>query len=63
LSELQPECKGCATLYEKGFGTDYCQLYYKGKVKDVNCPCFECLIKGVCEESCNNFKEFIEYIL
>ena len=29
-------------------------------LKDIACPCFECLIKVMCTEACKNFHDFEE---
>jgi hypothetical protein len=40
------ECKGCAS--------NYCSCVYWRRT----CPCVECLIKGVCRDSCNDYNFF-----
>jgi len=46
------KCKGCRSE------TNYCKVFpihmdKNGIVK--KCPCEECLVKGICKESCNLF--------
>ncbi len=47
-------CKGC-TMYEND---THC-IIIENK-KDGKCPCKNCLVKVVCEYSCEEYDEYIE---
>ncbi len=45
---MKTECKGCASRYGSCVHWSYI------------CPCVECLIKGICQDSCNNYNIFAD---
>jgi hypothetical protein len=48
---LREECKGCAMLRN----TSHCLLVVMKKdewLETYNCPCFKCLVKVMCIDSC-----------
>ncbi len=56
MNKLNDNCKGC---HNKGS----CERY-EGIVREIDiskCPCIECLIKGVCSEPCEDFKELFKF--
>jgi len=49
------ECKGCRSWEE----TCFLEPHYIDKhgIK-IECPCKVCLIKGICKQSCDAFKQY-----
>jgi len=43
-------CKGCRTSIAKCYYRKY------NKFTECDCPCINCLIKGVCDIACEEFK-------
>lgn len=56
-------CKGCVALFTNNTTVfecnDYSRPYYiKNKIK-VHCPCIKCLIKGICQNTCDDFERHV----
>ena len=52
-------CSGC--VFEDGEFKSQCKI----KLAEVenDCPCVECLLKGICENYCDAYKELIDKIM
>ena len=54
---MESNCNGCNELYH-----NYCQSNLMYSItkdgKKIYCPCLECLIKGMCNTSCEAFTEY-----
>lgn len=50
-------CKGCRT-YEKckSYEGNLCQVIEYGD--PINCPCRNCIVKSVCDDTCKKFLEW-----
>jgi hypothetical protein len=46
MNNMEKLCKGCLT-YDKCIGY---------KIKDITCPCINCLVKMMCMYSCDKYK-------
>lgn len=46
---FQKECEGCC-LYEQAIECKILEIY-----KGSKCPCIKCLVKPICENSCEDF--------
>lgn len=46
------KCKGCK-------GSEYFCLMPL-KIEDVECPCYTCLVKGVCVDACQLYNDYLE---
>lgn len=62
IAEKTPEyifdgCKGCLANENK-----ICRLYQEKKIEVIYCPCQNCIIKGMCQKSCDNLKNFVIYL-
>ena len=57
------DCKGCYS--ERFMNTAHknytvCEILYEGEIKVIfMCPCVECLIKMMCTEICQSYKDYI----
>ena len=49
------ECKGCLLFTEKYKKCDDDSLPIFG---GVHCPCKECLIRMICEDGCESYKQY-----
>lgn len=54
MSELETECKGCGVLQEFG----ECNIQIERPKEYSKCPCRICLLKGICETTCEDYKKF-----
>jgi len=51
------DCKGC-------LGSNYCNLnsrHIDDQGNENICPCSTCLIKGICEVVCYDFRQYCNY--
>ena len=49
MSSNDIECKGCISYGKESYELVYCNL--KRKFKNLECPCFTCLVKMVCKDT------------
>jgi len=62
MKEIHKECGGCKSFNgECTAGVephldsiDYTRL----NIKDHDCPCLNCLVKGICTELCDDFRKY-----
>jgi len=54
------KCKGCMTYESQHPGRSVCN--YIPYIKETKCPCFQCLIKSMCDTSCNDFDQYIYWL-
>jgi len=47
-------CHGCNSYGKVCTGNDS---------RNIQCPCVNCLVKGVCENSCEEFESFSDYMV
>ena len=61
MSSDDLECKGCLSYGKEIFQPFYCSL--KIKCKELECPCFACLVKMVCinEKHCKKIIDYANY--
>jgi len=52
MNEIYEECKGCGVINK-------CGLKPKYKTIKEECPCINCLVKGICRESCKSFDKYV----
>lgn len=52
--KVPKDCEGCLTATERFDGTIYCSDIVRYK----NCPCSDCIIKGICQSVCDKYREF-----
>jgi len=52
-------CKGC--IFEDGETKSCCKIKDKGK--DKECPCIECLLKGMCMNTCPAYSRILDEIM
>ncbi len=51
-------CKGCFTIDKCIISrTDWGRYYYTERIED-RCPCYACLIKVMCDDSCEEYSNF-----
>lgn len=54
---MTTDCRGCYTYMLREnfpYDTSLCSL-----ISDLSeCPCLQCIVKSMCSEACENFKEF-----
>ena len=65
-----PQCKGCkshvlqeCSIYEAKIYADSCKIEYdEDQLNQVveQCPCKICLVKSVCEESCDPYMSNVQ---
>lgn len=52
--DMEKLCKGCLCLvYGGNLNHGRCLGY---RVKDVTCPCINCLVKMMCKDSCDKYQ-------
>jgi hypothetical protein len=59
-------CKGCKDYdsnYYSSFGGECLTDVAIESLSKVKCPCSICLIKGICEESCDLFNEYDKLLI
>jgi len=56
------ECKGCISYKQAIPISLTCDLPLK--VEGYECPCFTCLVKGICNQhiNCPKIKKYVDYI-
>ena len=62
MSSNDIECKGCISYGKESYELVYCNL--KRKFKNLECPCFTCLVKMVCIDDiyCEILSDYIEIL-
>lgn len=50
-NDMKKLCKGCLTYGRPNH--DKCAGY---KIKDITCPCINCLVKMMCVDSCDKYR-------
>lgn len=46
------ECEGC-----RSFNKNHsCEAWIQDTTNEDKCPCSTCLVKGICKEACEDFK-------
>jgi len=51
-------CNGC--IFDDGEYSSECRI--KNKEKDKICPCVECLLKGMCMETCPGYEKLLDEV-
>jgi len=51
---MYENCKGCGTLKDVNG-----ECHYALGNSDGKCPCTTCIVKSMCEQSCEDFEKFI----
>ena len=49
---MREECRGCLTIVEYD-----CEYIFE-KPDESKCPCSICIVKGMCEDMCDEFLHF-----
>lgn len=52
---MMPKCDQCKGCY---MDMQFSVCPYRTNIKYEDCPCFECLVKGVCQDVCDLYKEW-----
>lgn len=50
---ITANCEGCYTRMTNG--NESCRYI----VNDGSCPCSECIVKSMCNDSCEDFSEYV----
>lgn len=56
LGGLMKECKGCQALDSDNCCTNGLD---QNMPKDDQCPCFNCIVKVICQEECDEFLTYV----
>ncbi len=57
-------CKGCKDYDPNYHHPDYKNCHVASEsLNKIQCPCSTCLIKGICEISCDLFRKYDELII
>ena len=56
------KCSGCISYEMTKTHEDYAPCSNIPFIKDYECPCISCLIKGMCNAVCEPFLVYIEWI-
>jgi hypothetical protein len=55
------DCFGCVS-YDNY--TKCCELFFEDEIykqtTEFECPCINCIVKGVCDDGCDTFWKFVE---
>lgn len=55
---MKPEdCNGCKS---KSDDCTYHRIMYSGRKLQEPCPCVMCLVKGICEDPCEEYEVFAD---
>ncbi len=52
-------CKGC--VFEDGEDKSQCKV--RLSEMENECPCVECLLKGICQNTCSSYKKLLNEIM
>ena len=53
-ARIKSECEGC-----RMFNMSQCEIgLYPELSEDLKCPCLVCLVKGMCNEACKEFRQY-----
>lgn len=54
---MNNECQGCKSFLNEG-NDHYCDAEVTNTVGQYKCPCINCIVKMVCENTCKDFKRY-----
>jgi len=57
---MSGECKGCHLYYGKKGNPSKCLVRALPYVDVDECPCRICLVKGICNDTCEDFSEYLK---
>jgi len=52
---IHEECRGCLANIPE------CVFQFNYKYNHLECPCIECLVKGMCTKACSEYDEYSLY--
>ena len=55
---MENECKGCSVVNTEG-----CMNGLIPRISETQfCPCINCILKGICEDVCEDFEKYLELV-
>ena len=55
------KCSGCH-VYESKKEDEFASCNHVPHIKDYECPCISCLVKGMCNKVCEDFISYLAWI-